>query len=137
MNGELRRGATVRGVVSGSTEGAITTGGFSYDEATLMDLIREWLALGYDYDKSLRDSRDLTRVVGPGLDFASESVASAANSYGKNYLTYLQHNRDYCFEQAQLCQNALDDYLGVERRNVTELGRAGQSGDGDRPERGI
>lgn len=136
MTGELHRGS-LRGVIGGTTEGTITTGGFTYDEATLTGLIREWLDLADDYDKSLRDSRDLTRVVGPGRDFASESVAVAANSYGKNYLAYLQHNRDYCFDQAQSCQNALDDYLGVERRNVTEIDRAGQPADDDRSEEGI
>ena len=127
----------MRGVVGGNTEGTITTGGFAYDEATLTGLVKEWLDLAYDYDKSLRDSRDLTRVVGPGRDFASESVAIAASSYGKNYLVYLQQNRDYCFDQAQMCQNALDDYLGVERRNVTEIDRAGQSEDDERSEQGI
>ncbi|MDQ3790686.1 MAG: hypothetical protein M3422_26060 [Actinomycetota bacterium] len=112
--------------MDGQTEGTITTGGFSYDEDTLNDLIAEWIGLAEDYDKSFRDSQDLVRVVGPGLDFASESVAVAATSYGKNYLTYLLQNRDYCVEQAQLCQNALDDYLGVERRNVLDIHRAGQ-----------
>ena len=129
MTGELHRGTAIRAV---ATEGVITTGGFTYDEATLEGLVREWVSLAEDYDRSFRDSQDLVRVVGPGLDFASEAVAVAANSYGKNYLTYLRSNRDYCFDQAQLCQNALDDYLGVERRNVTEMGRAEQS-DNDKP----
>ncbi len=115
----------MRGVVGGRTEGTITTGGFSYDEATLTDLVKEWLALAEDYDRSLRDSEPLVKVVGPGRDFASESMAKAATSYGHAYLKYLVQNRDYCYNQAQLCQNALDDYLGVERRNVTEVQQAG------------
>jgi hypothetical protein len=130
MPGQLHRGAPIR--ATGTTEATITTGGFTYDEATLEGLVKEWLDLAYDYDKSFRASQDLARVVGPGLDFASESVAVAANSYGKNYLTYLKSNRDYCFGQAQSCQNALADYLGVERRNVTEMDRAGQP-DNDKP----
>jgi hypothetical protein len=135
MPGQLHRGAPVR--ATGTTEATITTGSFTYDEATLEGLVREWLDLAHDYAKSLRDSRDLVKVVGPGLDFASESVAVAANAYGKNYLAYLQSNRDYCFDQAQSCQNALDDYLGVERRNVTEIGQAGQPEDDDRSGQGI
>lgn len=131
MTGELHRGTTVRGIVGGSTEGTITTGGFSYDEVTLGELIKEWLALADDYDQSLRDSEPIVKVVGPGRDFASESLAKAAVSYGHAYFTYLEQNRNYCFEQAQLCQNALDDYLGVERRNVTDIQQSG-SGDSEK-----
>jgi hypothetical protein len=129
MTGELRRGTTIRGITGGTTEGTITTGGFAYDEATLNDLIKEWIGLADDYDRSYRQSRMLERVVGPGKDFASESVAKAANSYGKAYLIYLKQNKDYCINQAQLCQNALDDYLGIERRNVAELYQSGQAAD--------
>ena len=132
MTGQLHRGTRVRGIVGGSTEGTITTGGFAYDEVTLGELIKEWLALADDYDRSFRDSQDLVRVVGPGRDFASEALAKAATSYGRNYLSYLLQNRDYCIDQAQLCQNALDDYMGVERRNVTEIHQAGQPDD-DKP----
>ena len=119
----------LRGVTSGYTEGTITTGGFSYDQATLEDLIKEWLSLHDDYDRSYRRSRMLGRVVGPGNDYASDAVAWAANNYGKAYLSYLVHNRDYCLNEAQLCQNALDDYLGVERRSVTEINQAGRPED--------
>lgn len=138
MNGEPRyAGAPASaGVISGSTTGSITTGGFSYDQSTLDGLIKEWLALADDYDRSLRDSLRLVTVRGPGLDFASDGVARAANSYGGAYLEYLRSNRGYCFGQAQLCQNALDDYLGVERRNVTEINNSGQSVD-DGSDQGI
>ncbi|WP_459716819.1 hypothetical protein [Actinophytocola sp. KF-1] len=108
-------------MVSGNTEGTITTGGFSYDEVTLGELIKEWLALADDYDRSFQNSQRLTIVEGPGLDFASAGVANAANSYGTAYLAYLKQNEKYCIDQAQLYQNALDDYLGVEHRNVEEL----------------
>lgn len=121
MTGQLHRGTTVRGIVGGNTEGTITTGGFAYDEVTLGELIKEWLALSDDYDRSYQDSQRLTLVKGPGLDFASAAVANAANSYGAAYLAYLKQNQKYCLDQAQLCQNALDDYLGIERRNVEEL----------------
>ena len=124
MTGELHRGTTIRAV---TTEGMITTGGFTYDEATLEGLVREWMSLADDYANSLRESERLTLVKGPGLDFASTGVANAANLYGRAYLAYLQQNHDYCVEQAQLCQNSLDDYLGIERRNVTELYGASQS----------
>lgn len=126
MPGELHRGTTIRGVTGGTTEGTITTGGFTYDEATLEGLIKEWLDLADDYDRSLRDSEPIVKVKGPGLDFASEALAKAATSYGRAYLTYLKDNRQYCYNQAQLCQDALTDYLGVERRNVTEIEQSGE-----------
>ena len=118
MTGELRRGTAIRAV---TTEGVITTGGFTYDEATLEGLVREWMSLAEDYNRSFRDSQRLVGVKGPGLDFASAAVAGAANSYGQSYLTYLRQNRAYCADQAQLCQNALDDYRGVERQNVKHV----------------
>ena len=127
MTGELRRGTTIRGVVSGNAEGTITTDGFAYDEATLTSLIREWLDLADDYNRSFRDSQRLAAVKGPGLDFASQAVAGAANSYGQAYLDYLRQNSRYCADQAQLCQNALDDYLGIERRSVKKMYDSGQS----------
>ncbi|MGB3437577.1 MAG: hypothetical protein WBA97_02395 [Actinophytocola sp.] len=128
MNGEPRYAGdpAPAGVISGSTTGSITTGGFSYDQPTLEGLVKDWVALADDYDRSLRDSEPVVKVVGPGRDFASESLASAATAYGRAYLTYLRDNREYCYNQAQSCQNALDDYLGVEHRNVTEIQQSGQ-----------
>jgi hypothetical protein len=121
MTGELRRGTTIRGITGGTAEGTITTGGFAYDEDTLTGLVKEWLALADDYDNSVHNSQRLILVEGPGRDFASGAVAKAANSYGAAYLAYLKQNRRYCLDQAQLSQNALDDYLGIEHRNVEEL----------------
>jgi hypothetical protein len=126
----------LRGVTSGYTEGTIVTGGFSYDQATLEDLIKEWLSLYDDYDRSYRDTRRLVLVEGPGLDFASDGLAGAANSYGEAYRRYLRQNREYCLTQAQLCQNALDDYLGVERRNVVKIENSDQPVD-DGSDQGI
>lgn len=123
MSGQLHRGTPIRAI---TTEATITTGGFTYDEATLEGLVREWVSLAEDYDRSLRDSEPIVKVKGPGLDFASEALAKAATSYGRAYLNYLKDNRDYCYKQAQSCQNALSDYLGVERRNVTEIEQSGQ-----------
>ncbi|MFC4858165.1 hypothetical protein [Actinophytocola glycyrrhizae] len=117
----------MRGVIGGNTEGMVTAGGFAYDEATLTDLIKEWLDLADDYNRSFRDSQRLVGVRGPGLDFASEAVAVAAKSFGHAYLNYLRQNSKYCVDQAQSCQNALDDYLEVERRNVATLHSSGRS----------
>lgn len=60
MNGEPRyAGApTSAGVISGSTTGSITNGGFSYDQPTLEGLIKEGVALADDYDSSFRRAQD-------------------------------------------------------------------------------
>jgi hypothetical protein len=127
MAADPYRNTTMRDVVGGHTDGTIATGGFTYDEITLNELIKEWLALAEDYDRSYSRSQMLERVVGPGKDYVSESVAKAANSYGRAYLNYLEQNRKYCVDQAQLCQNALDEYLGIERRSVTGITQAGHA----------
>jgi hypothetical protein len=58
-------------------------------------------------------------------------MAAAANRSGAAYLAYLQHNFQYCSNQAQLFQNALDDYLGIEHTNVTDINKTGPDGPQD------
>jgi hypothetical protein len=125
----------LQNIAGSSTQGAITTGTFEFDEATMKGLITDWLALAEDYNTSFRESEWLTWVEGPGLEFASQSHAEAASASGRAYQEYLQRNREYCYEQAQLFQNALHDYLGIEHTNVTQIGDAGQPPDG--PQAGI
>ncbi len=64
-------------------------------------------------------------VDGPGLEFASEGHAKAANQSGNAYRAHIDTAFQYCVDQAQKCQNALDDYLGVEHHNVIEIRNAG------------
>jgi len=103
-------------------------GGFAFDEDTMRSLVKSWQDLADDYDQSLRASRAVAMVVGPGADFASEAQATAANNSGKAYLEYLQHNRDYCTQQSELFQQALDDYLGVEQSATAEMNRFDSQG---------
>jgi hypothetical protein len=126
----------LQNIAGSSTQGAITTGTFEFDEATMKGLITDWLNLAEDYNNSVNAGRTLVQVRGPGLDFASGSHAEAANESGRAYVHYLQNNRDYCLEQAQLFHNALHDYLGIEHTNVTEMSDIGQSLD-DGPRAGI
>lgn len=136
MSGQLDRTAmtALQNIAGSSTQGAITTGTFEFDEPTMRGLVTEWLALADDYDRSYRESLDLISVKGSGLDFASTSHADAANASGQAYLDYLEHNRRYCINQAQLFQNALHDYLGIEHTNVAEIDSTGQPlDDGPRP----
>jgi hypothetical protein len=114
-------------------DGTITTNGFSFDQPTMEGLIKNWMELVDSYNQSLNANVSrMTVVEGPGLDYASRSHAEVANRSGEAYSTYLTECRDYCLTQAQQFQNALDDYLGLEHRNVEELHRA-NSGATDAP----
>lgn len=118
---------------SNTTQGSMTTGSFAYTEPEMKTIVKNWLDLADSYEASIDVSRRMTAVEGPGWDFASQLFADAANQSGRSCVTYLEHNRDYCRQQAQLLQDALDDYLGVEHTNVTEINNSDQQG----PRRGV
>ena len=132
MDGQLHRdhiNSELSGFFSQShTEGTITNGRFEYDEGTLQGLVNDWMDLAYHYDESLQNARGMAAVEGPGRDIASKAQAEAANVSGRSYLAYLENNHSYCTNQAQLFQNALDDYLGIEHRNVTEINKSDKRG---------
>jgi hypothetical protein len=94
---------------SNTTQGAFTNGSFTYTE-------------------SIDEAHSVTLVKGPGHDFASQLFARAANDSGTSYISYLDRNRAYCLQQAQLFQDSLNAYLGVEHTNITELSEAGPIG---------
>jgi hypothetical protein len=124
MTGELHRGAGLSDIAHGSQ----AAGSYQFDEATMRKLVTEWLDLADSYESSRRASYFMTAVEGPGLDFASHAYAKAASSSGAAYHQYLAKNRDYCLDQAELFQKALDDYLGVEHTAVTEMDKSGSQG---------
>ncbi|WP_154814462.1 hypothetical protein [Actinophytocola xinjiangensis] len=100
-------------------------GGFSFDEDTLRDLVTDWLTLADEYRESVVRTDQLILIQPPGLDFASEAQTKAVHRHTEAFLRYLAHNHDYCLRQAQNFQDALHDYLGIERRNVRDLQDAG------------
>jgi hypothetical protein len=121
--------AQLSGVLaSNSTQGTFTTGTFAFTEPEIRKIITNWLDLAGSYDDSINKAIYVKTIEGPGLDFASQSFAATANRSGESLLEYLLRNRDYCVEQAQLSQNALDDYLGVEHTNVTGFNKMDQQG---------
>ena len=124
MAGELQRGEGLHEIASASQ----ARGTFSFDPDELQRLITKWKDLADSYDQSTTLAREMNVIDPPGLDFASEAHAEAANRSGTSYATYLARNRDYCLEQAQLFEGALNDYLGVEDSNVTEFDKSGPQG---------
>jgi hypothetical protein len=121
------------GFFTSNTSTPASGGGFSFSEDDMRTIIKNWLDLHDSYRSSLRNANRMDRIDPPADDFASRFHAGAANRSGKSYRRYLEHNRDYCMEQAQLFQNALDDYLGIEHTNVAEMNKAAPQG----PESGI
>jgi hypothetical protein len=109
----------------GHAEDTPVTGSFAFDEDDLRKLVTRWLDLAESYQNSMSATHSMTNVSGPGLEFASEGHANAANASGNAYREHLRTSYEYCADQAQKCQNALDDYLGVEHRNVKKMLDAG------------
>jgi hypothetical protein len=105
-----------------------TDGSFAFNEADMRTIINNWLDLADSYDKSLAHAVIMTRIDPPAEDFASRFHAGAANRSGESYKSYLEHNRDYCKQQADLFQKTLDGYLGVEQTTVAEMNKTAQAG---------
>jgi hypothetical protein len=110
------------------TEGSPTGGNYAFNETDMRTLIKNWLDLARSYDNSLVNAHRMSRIKPPAEDFASQFHAGAANQSGESYRRYLEHNRDYCDQQAQLFQNTLDDYLNIEHNNVTEMNKTAHQG---------
>jgi hypothetical protein len=108
-----------------TTEGTVGGGSFTYTVSDMRTIKNNWLDLAESYRESLTNADRMTKVEPPAEDMASTFHADAANRSGESYKNYLEHNRDYCLQQAQLFQDATDDYLGVERTNVTEINNSG------------
>lgn len=124
MAGELHKGEGLREIANA----AQARGNFSFDPDELRSLVNKWKDLADSYDQSTTLAREMNVIDPPGLDFASKAHADVANKSGTSYAVYLAHNRDYCLEQAQLFEAALNDYLGVEDTNATEFDKSGPQG---------
>ena len=110
---------------SGTTEGTVTGGSFAFEEADLVRIRDNWLDLARSYQKSIYNAKLMSRISPPAEDFASKLQVSAANRSGESYQNYIEHNHDYCLRQAQLFQDALDDYRGVEHTNIIDINKSG------------
>jgi hypothetical protein len=112
----------------GTTQGSVTGGSFAYTEPEMRAIITNWLDLADSYQRSLRNAEAMSRIEPPAPDFASQLHAAAANRSGQSYQRYLKHNTDYCLQQAELFQKTLDDYLGVEHTNATDMNNVDPQG---------
>jgi hypothetical protein len=122
MAGELHKGEGLREIANA----AQARGSFSFDPDELQSLIRKWRELADDYADSRRNADAMMLITPPGDDFASKAHAEVANKSGASYSAYLLNNWLYCRDQADLFQQALDDYLGVEHVNEAEVNKSGR-----------
>jgi hypothetical protein len=120
--GELQQGSGPRSLSDIVAAGPGEGGSFVYDETTLRSLIVKWMQLAEHYNGSIHRG-SLGTVDPPGKDFASDAMATSANTSGKAYLRYLTRNYWFCVDQAQVLQDALDDYLGTEHHSVLALAK--------------
>jgi hypothetical protein len=115
--GDPHRSEDLREVV----EAPQARGSFSFDPDELRALIKKWQDLADSYHDSANSADSMATIQPPGHDFASASHASAANDSGASYIAYLTHNAQYCSQQAELFQAALNDYLEVEDTNAAQF----------------
>ncbi|MEU6647836.1 hypothetical protein ABZ863_35710, partial [Saccharomonospora sp. NPDC046836] len=85
-------------------------GSFAYDEGTLTRIADRWQLIADRVAEALALSDSLIKIVGPGLDPASERMAFDANGSGKAYLEMMESMRAYCQAQADHCRKALGTY---------------------------
>lgn len=111
-----------------TTQGTLTSGSFTYSEDDLQTIINNWLDLAASYRSSIDNANQMARIEPPADDFASALHAAQANRSGESYRDYVAHNRDYCLQQAQLFQDALNDYLGVEHSNADSFDESAPRG---------
>jgi hypothetical protein len=121
-------GSALSGITAAHSP-AGASGTFSYTPEALSDLIAEWQSMADDYRISVKESRSLVAVQGPGTEYASRSHATMANISGQAYAASLNEKLAYCLAQAQKLQDTLDDYLGVEHHNISQINQR-QSQDG-------
>ncbi|MDS0132537.1 MULTISPECIES: hypothetical protein [unclassified Amycolatopsis] len=120
-NGVPRAGSY--GPAGGASGGA----GFAYDEETLRELMREWNDLADEFKHDQEQATTLTRVKGPGLEYASGGNAEKIHQSGEALLSTLAAREEYCRNMAAKFQTALGKYARTEDDHTTEIKQTGGS----------
>ena len=111
-----------------TTQGTVTGGTFAFTEPEMLTIVKNWRDLARSYRDSQQNAYRMSRIEPPADDLASMWHAGGANQSGKAYQAYLKHNEEYCTQQADLFQQTLDDYLGTEHTNATEINKTAPQG---------
>lgn len=102
-------------------------GKFVFKPDEIRAIVKDWIDLADEYDLSINEADRLCTIDPPGDEYASEFHAHRASESGRLYRDSLIQKQEYCFTQAQKFQDALHDYLGVERQSVRDIKRAGET----------
>jgi hypothetical protein len=84
--------ADLGGIVSGTTEGTLQGGHFTFDPDEIRQVIKNWIELADSYDRSMEDAEPMKLVAPPGNEFVSESFAAKANASGESYIAYCEQD---------------------------------------------
>ena len=103
-----------------------TSGTFTFVPDEVRVIIQDWIDLAAEYDESIENADQIVRVQPPGDEYASEYHARRTSESGRLYVESLIQKQDYCYSQAQKFQDALHDYLGVDRESVHDIARSGE-----------
>lgn len=115
------------GVARAGSYGGGAGGGFSYDEETLRELMREWNDLANEFADDMNMARAIATAEGPGLEYASGGNAELIRASGAALISTLQNRETYCRAMAAKFQTALRKYAAAEDAHSIEINQAGGS----------
>lgn len=103
------------------------SGQFTFVPDEVRAIVKDWIELAREYDHSIRNADQLVVIVEPpGKDQASEFYVQRTGTAVTMYAESLIQKQEYCYNQAQKFQDALNDYLGVERQSVRNITSSGE-----------
>lgn len=112
---------------AGSYGGGAGGAGFSYDEATLRELMHEWNDLANEFKLDQEHAIVLARTQGPGAEYASGGNAERIQLSGNALIQTLSQREDYCRSMAAKFKAALGKYASTEDDQAAEIKQTGGS----------
>ncbi|WP_414943203.1 hypothetical protein [Amycolatopsis sp. cmx-11-32] len=95
--------------------------GFTYDEVTLHELVKEWRALAQEYRNDIVDARHIAKAQPPGAEYASGDNAQLVQSSGEALIVALNQRVAYCEKMADKYVAALGKYATAEERATEDI----------------
>ncbi|WP_370970334.1 hypothetical protein [Amycolatopsis sp. cg9] len=89
--------------------------------------MREWNELANEFKHDQEQAVTLTRVEGPGLEYASGGNAEKIQQSGNALLSTLADREEYCRSMAAKLKAALGKYARAEDDHSTEITQTGGS----------
>ncbi|MGC7093832.1 hypothetical protein ACPZ19_04115 [Amycolatopsis lurida] len=105
----------------------VPPGGYSFEPDQLIDIAQEWESLADAYEADILLAKRLTRVEGPGAEYASGDNAQVVRQSGEALVSALGDRVDYCRAQAEKFRSAAGQYAEAEASAGDEIGNQGGS----------